>query len=209
MAIPVLGVALNEVLKSQGYNSDIQNQILDPMGFLINKVIISPFERAAQAKAEADIIKAQGEIQKTWQKAGTDQLIANRDFRLEVEKEVKRLDAEAARIRVPAESRKLNQTYQLAVNNALKNPIAQQPTITKPLTRTTEQQVADREIQQKLKTLRAQLQPATSGTTKRTTRALPPSVSLKGKGKLLIRVMDEFNMDKKEARKYLKKYGSN
>lgn len=204
-------MGINEVLKSQGIESQWQSTLLDPWGVLADKFISGAVNQFA-AQQELDNFAAIGREYKDFRDEAMYRYIYRKKdpalvAQYEEEQRQKEIAKEAARVRVPAQSRKLNQAYQLAINTATKTPIAQIPTPTKVVTRTTEQQVADRELQQKIKTLKAQLQPAVTTNT-RTSRALPPSVTLQGKGKLLSRVMNEFNMDKKEARRYLKKHGS-
>jgi len=67
-----------------------------------------------------------------------------------------------------------------------------------------EQAVIQNEIQQRLKNLSATSQQPIVNTTK----PLPPSVSVVGRGnKILIKVMNDFGMTKAEAKRYIKKYG--
>lgn len=213
-AIGVLGVAINEILKTQGITSDEQSMILDPFGYHIENFVkaipkISDWYHGKRTPREetqeeadrrefikyhrtlGDIAKKQRFEDATW--------LSNEYKRLEAE------EKERIRLRTPAQSVALNKTYQSAVNRAIANPL--QTSVKAPvIRRTTEQQVSDKELQQKIQNLKAQLQPAVAPRASR--RPLPPSVPLKGKG-LLNRVMADFNMDKKEAKKYIKKHGSN
>lgn len=202
----LVGVGVNEILKSQGITSKEQSVALDPFGYmiedLVKKGIAANPRGETQEEADrrefikyhrdlGDIAKKQRFEDATW--------LSNEYKRLEAE------EKERIRLRTPAQSVALNKTYQSAVNRAIANPL--QTSVKAPvIRRTTEQQVSDKELQQKIKNLKAQLQPAVAPIASR--RPLPPSVPLKGKG-LLNRVMADFNMDKKEAKKYIKKHGSN
>jgi hypothetical protein len=204
-AIGLALMGINEVLKSQGITSDAQSYALDPFGTILDKTMTAglPREQRELTEEEWAMINQRGLEREQREQA-------DRDYRgIQSQKKLQqRAVQEALKNRGPAQSKKLNVAYQGAINRAIANPLAQTTTRPQRITRTTDQQVADRELQQKIQNLRSQLQPAT---TAKPTRALPPSVSIKGKGasKLLVRVMTEFNMGKEEAQKYIKRHGSN
>ena len=207
-ALPLILMGINETLKSQGIESEEQTTLLDPWGKLLDMGINS-YANTVLAKQQEEEYRKMGEANRRMEEKGRQQWMvkaAEREAQRKSDQEAKQ---EAKRLRTPAQSRKLNVVYQTAIDKALTAPALPKPIQTKVITRTTEQQVADKELQQKLKTLRAQLQPAVSTATSK--RPLPPSVSLKGNGatQLLFRVMNEFNMNKTEAKKYIKKHGSN
>jgi len=221
-AVTLAMEATNEILKSQGIESDLQNALLDPIGTAIGYLFSHPTnvnQRYRPPPPTEEEIEA-------WEREKE-----RRAFNDELEAELRLVNNRRANEqhrllkglnnRTAAQSQKLNKTYQTAVNKAIANPLAQKTIQPQRIKRTTEQQVADRELQQRVQNLKAQLQPA--GTTARPTRALPPSVStatpsrplppsvpLSGTGpsQLLLRVMTEFNMSKREAQKYIKRHGS-
>jgi len=208
-AIGLALMGINEVLKSQGITSEAQSAILDPTGLLLDK--LGNYNIEANRKEPKEL------SEETWQKIfeanakKEEALQYDRDYRgLQKQKKFQQQAVQdALKNRTEAQSKKLNKAYQGAINRAIANPLAQTVPKTKVITRTTEQKVADKELQQKIQNLKAQLQPAAA--TAKSKRPLPPSISIQGKGasKLLLRVMTEFNMGKEEAQKYIKRHGSN
>lgn len=202
----LLLMGINEVLKSQGITSDAQTAVLDPTGLLIDKVVINPYLRQQEAQQEADAYREYGNYSRDQRRAISDSMIEHQRAEAEESARIKEVERKKKAYRVPAASKKLNESFQSAINNAKQvSQVVPQTNIQVP-TRTTEQKIASNELQQKLKTLRAELQPAVGALPK---RALPPSVPLRGGNQLLNRVMTEFEMSQKEAKKYIKKYGSN
>lgn len=208
-AIGVVLMGINEVLKSQGITSKEQSAALDPFGTLIES--LGSYNLDANRKEPKEL------SEETWNKIFEES--ARREQGLQEERDYKGLQTQkkfqqqavqdALKNRTEAQSQKLSKVYQGAIDRAIATPLAQTARKSKVITRTTEQKVADKELQQKIKTLKAQLQPA--ATTSKARRPLPPSISIQGKGasKLLLRVMTEFKMDKEEAQKYIKRHGSN
>jgi len=208
-ALPLILMGINETLKSQGITSEEQSAGLDPYGFILENMVINPLVNNAIAKQEDEDYKKMGEANKAIETRGINQWV-ERGAKAEADRVAeKKKREEQALIRTPAQSRHFNKAYQTSITQAIANPISQKPIQPKIITRTTGQQVAEKELQQKIKTLKAQLQPAV--VTPILKRPLPPSIPLKGKGvtKLLARVMNEFNMSKDEATKYIQKHGSN
>jgi hypothetical protein len=220
-AVTAIMQGINEILKSQGINSDAQNWILDPVGTAFGTAINlltkerKPLEFELTPEEEEEWARRSALILEKRRLEDEYKLMQNRKLVRQ------HTVTKGLQNRTAAQSQKLNTTYQTAINQAIAKPLAQTTTQPQRIKRTTEQQVADRELQQRVQNLKAQLQPAVSTatpsrplppsvSTATSRRPLPPSVPLTGTGssQLLFRVMTEFNMSKRQAQKYIKRHGS-
>jgi hypothetical protein len=116
----------------------------------------------------------------------------------------------AERLQIESQRKLLNQKRSVisSETSAIKNLVNTQQSQIDTFQKQKEeadQAVIQNEIQQRLKNLTATSQQPLVNTTK----VLPPSVTVRGRGnKVLIKVMNDFGMTKAEAKRYIKKYGT-